>query len=107
MLPLAKSHDERVIAQVASLIRQGNSADMLECAPGAADQSIAALSAELIGLLAEVPWPLALVSSTGKLLALSTPLRDLLGPPAEGLLDSPFESLFLDEQQLPIRALLD
>ena len=80
---------------------------MSESILGEAAQSIEAYSAELIGLLAEVPWPLALVTTNGQMLALSTPLRDLLGAPAETLLDHPFESLFLDEEHMRLRALLD
>jgi signal transduction histidine kinase len=80
---------------------------MLECVPGEADQTIDAYSSELIALLVEVPWPLALVTATGAVLALSTPLRDLLGAPAEAPLDRPFESLFLDDERAHVRALLD
>lgn len=80
---------------------------MSEFLPEEAAQSIETYSAELIGLLAEVPWPLALVAANGRMLALSTPLRDLLGAPAETLLDRRFESLFLDEEQLHLRALLE
>jgi len=80
---------------------------MSETIPGDAAQSIEMDSAELTGLLAEVPWPLALVSAGGRMLALSIPLRNLLGVPAETLLDRSFESLFLDEEHLHLRALLD
>ncbi|MEP7188735.1 MAG: GAF domain-containing protein, partial [Roseiflexaceae bacterium] len=80
---------------------------MSEFLPGEAAQSIEAYSAELLGLLADVPWPLAIVTANGQMLALSTPLRDLLDAPAETLLGRPFESIFLDEEHLRLHALLD
>ncbi|MEO7911746.1 MAG: GAF domain-containing protein [Roseiflexaceae bacterium] len=80
---------------------------MSETVPEEAAQSIETYAAELIGLLADVPWPLALVTADGRMLALSTPLRDLLGAPVETLLDRPFESIFLDEEHLRLRTLLN
>jgi signal transduction histidine kinase/transcriptional regulator with GAF, ATPase, and Fis domain len=80
---------------------------MSEPASGSAAQSIEAYEPALLGLLAEAPWPLALVTANGRMLAFSAPLRDLLGTPAEMLLDRPFESLFLDEEQVRLRALLE
>jgi PAS domain S-box-containing protein len=80
---------------------------MSESLPGEAAQSVEAYSAELFGLLADVPWPLIIVTANGQMLALSTPLRDLLAAPAETLLGQPFESIFLDEERMRLRALLD
>jgi PAS domain S-box-containing protein len=58
------------------------------------DASIAEtdLSADLIGLFAEIPWPTMLVSADGHILALNAPVRELLGADAATALGQPVET---------------
>jgi PAS domain S-box-containing protein len=71
------------------------------------DASIAetGLSADLIGLFAETPWPTMLVAADGQILALNMPMRELLGADAAAVVGQPVETLVAASEQGRVLAL--
>ena len=57
------------------------------------DVSIAEMDlfTDLIGLFAEMPWPTMLLAADGRILALSTLMRELLGADAAPAIGQPLE----------------
>ncbi len=64
------------------------------------------LPAELQSLLAEIPWPVVLLSAGGEILAMSQPMLGLLGADATVRPGMPFEQLVLEAERPALRALL-
>jgi PAS domain S-box-containing protein len=65
------------------------------------------LSAELIGLFAEIPWPTMLVAADGHILALNTLMCDLLGADATAVIGQSVETCVVAAEPGRVRALLN